>query len=101
VSEYFYGAARKAAPRRKPMMSRPPERRGVSTAGKIVKLLVGQGHGFIRLSDGREIFFHRSDVRDGTSFNDFAVGDVVSFELLEDDVSGARALRVRRKRPQR
>ena len=83
------------------MMSRPPERRGVSTTGKIVKLLVGQGHGFIRLSDGREIFFHRSDVRDGTSFNDFAVGDVVTFELLEDDVSGARALRVRRNRPHR
>lgn len=66
-----------------------------------MKLLFGQGHGFIRLPDDREIFFHRSDVREGTSFNDFVVGDTVAFELLEDAVSGARALRVRRRRSQR
>lgn len=64
--------------------------------GKIVKLMVGQGHGFIRLPDHREIFFHRGDVSEGTSFNEFAIGDRVAFELLEDAVSGARALRVRR-----
>jgi cold shock CspA family protein len=95
VSEYFYGVARRAAPRRKPAVSGPPERRGVSASGMIVRLLVGHGHGFIRLTDDREVFFHRSDVRDGTSFNDFVVGDAVTFELLEDPVSGARALRVR------
>ena len=65
--------------------------------GRIVKLLVGQSHGFIRTTDGREIFFHRSDVREGTSFNDFGVGDAVTFELLEDAVSGARAVRVSRR----
>jgi cold shock CspA family protein len=75
----------------------PPERRGVSKTGKIAKLMIGQGHGFIRLSDNREVFFHRSDVREGTSFNDFVVGDAVTFELLEDAVSGARALRVTRR----
>lgn len=68
------------------------------STGRIVKLFVGQGHGFIRLADDREIFFHRSDVREGTSFNDFVVGDAVTFELLEDAVSGARALRVRHRR---
>jgi hypothetical protein len=36
-------------------------------------------------------------VREGTSFNDFAVNDPVTFELIEDDVSGARALRVTRR----
>src|SRR5262245_48654711 len=97
VTQRFDGAARKAAPRAKPGTSQPPERRGVSTTGRIAKLLVGQGHGFIRLTDHREIFFHRSDVREGTSFNDFAVNDVVTFELLEDAVSGARALRVTRR----
>ena len=45
----------------------------------------------------REVFFHRSDVREGTSFNDFAVGDAVTLEVLEDDVSGARAVRVARR----
>jgi len=31
---------------------------------------------------------------EGTSFNDFAVGDTVGFDLLEDDVSGPRAVQV-------
>jgi cold shock CspA family protein len=97
VTQYFYSATRKTAPVAKPALSRPQERRGVSTTGRIAKLLVGQGHGFIRLSDDREVFFHRSDVREGTSFNDFAVNDSVTFELLEDAVSGARALGVTRR----
>ena len=97
MTPYFYGAARKAVPLAKPAGSRPPERRGVSTTGRIARLLVGQGYGFIRLTDDREVFFHRSDVREGASFNDFAVNDAVTFELLEDAVSGARALRVTRR----
>jgi cold shock CspA family protein len=97
VTQYFYGAARKAASLVKPAPPRPPEQRGVWTTGRIAKLLVGQGHGFIRLTDNREVFFHRSDVREGASFNDFAVNDSVTFELLEDAVSGARALRVTRR----
>jgi cold shock CspA family protein len=65
--------------------------------GRIVKLLIGQSHGFIRIAGGREVFFHRSDLEDGVAFNDFAVGDPVSFELLEDAVSGARALKVKQR----
>jgi cold shock CspA family protein len=68
--------------------------------GRIVTLFVGQGHGFIRLANDREVFFHRSDVRVGTSFNDFAIGDTVKFDLLEDNVSGPRAIKVVR-RPRR
>lgn len=77
---------------------RPPERRGVPRTGRIVTLFVGQGNGFIRLADDREVFFHRSDVREGTSFNGLAVGDTVRFDLLEDDVSGPRAVQVARRR---
>jgi cold shock CspA family protein len=62
-----------------------------------VTLFIGQGHGFIRLANDREVFFHRSDVQEGTSFNDFAVGDTVRFDLLEDNVSGPRAVRVMRR----
>ena len=79
--------------------ARPTERRGAASAGRIVKLLIGQSHGFIRLADSREIYFHRSDLEEGVSFNDFTIGDAVVFELLEDAVSGARALRVKRRRP--
>ena len=62
--------------------------------------MVGQGHGFIRLSNDREVYFHRADLLDGVSFNDLQIGDVVKFALLEDSISGARALGVvRHKRP--
>jgi len=64
-------------------------------------MLVGQSHGFIRLTDKREVYFHRADLQDGTAFNDLRIGDAVKFELLEDAVSGARALSVVRRRSSR
>ncbi len=75
-----------------------PRLQGTPATGRIVKLLVGQGHGFIRLPNEREIYFHRSDLPEGIKFNGFHVGDTVQFELLEDRVSGPRALRVRHER---
>jgi len=99
MGEYTRGVVGKMAPARKPGAARPTENRGTPSSGRIVTLFVGQGHGFIRLSSDRDVFFHRGDVSEGTSFNDFAVGDAVTFELFEDHVSGARALRVERRRP--
>ena len=81
--------------------SRPIDPRGRPESGRIIRILVGQGHGFIRLAGGREVFFHRGDVPEPVAFNDLQVGDPVSFELLEDPVSGARALRVTRPEPRR
>ena len=52
--------------------------------------MIGQGHGFIRLANGQEVFFHRSDVR-----------EAVTFELLDDRISGARAVQVDRRKPRR
>jgi cold shock CspA family protein len=101
VAEQSRGAGRKPAPTRKAAAVRPGEKRGVPATGRIVKLHFGQSHGFIRLADDREIYFHRSDVPDGLSFNELVVGDAVAFELLEDAVSGARALRVKRRRASR
>jgi cold shock CspA family protein len=92
---------RKPVPARKPAPARPPERCGVVTHGRISKLFVGQAYGFIRVTKNREVFFHRSDVHERTSFNEFVVGDAVTFELLEDAVSGARALRVERRQRRR
>lgn len=99
VGGHTRGAVRKVAPARKFTAARPAEHRGTPSSGRIVTLYIGQGHGFIRLGSDREVFFHRSDVCEGTSFNDLAVGDAVTFELFEDHVSGARALRVERRRP--
>jgi hypothetical protein len=75
---------------------RPTTPAGKPAKGLVVRLMVGQGHGYIRLADDREIYFHRADMQEGASFNALNVGDVVRFALLEDAVSGARALRVRR-----
>ena len=75
----------------------PPDLRGTRATGRIAKLFVGQGHGFIRLARDREVFFHRGDLVEGTAFNDLRIGDAVTFELFEDAVSGARALRVGRR----
>jgi cold shock CspA family protein len=95
-ADYFYGVGRRRAPKGpgKPSRNDP---RGTPATGRIAKILIGQAHGFIRLRDDREIFFHRGDLREGTAFNDLQIGDAVAFELLEDSVSGARALRVKRK----
>lgn len=101
MAEHRRAAVGKSAPARKPAVVQPPERRGTPSSGRIVTLFIGQGHGFIRLTNDREVFFHRSDLREGTSFNDFAVGDPVSLELVEDQVSGPRGLRVERRRSRR
>jgi len=79
-------------------MMRPIERRGTPSSGRIVTLMLGQGHGFIRLTSARKVFFHRSDLCEGTSFHDLAIGNRVTFDLLEDAISGPRALRVARVR---
>ena len=71
---------------------------GPVAEGAIVRLLVGQAYGFIALRDGREVFFHRADLKDQTTFNVLQVGDVVAFELIDDRISGARAIHVVRSR---
>jgi len=96
MSGYFYSTARPAVPRRQPVGTRPTELRGIASVGRIVKLFVGQGHGLIRLANNREVYFHRTDIRESTSINELVVGDSVTFELFEDRVSGARALQVKR-----
>jgi cold shock CspA family protein len=94
---YFYGTMRRRPPAAGIGKSGPPDRRGTRATGRISKLFIGQGYGFIRLASAREVFFHRGDLDEHTPFNDLHVGDAVVFELLEDTVSGARALHVARR----
>jgi len=96
-ADYLYGKRPKAAAA-KASKARPTDPRGKVMTGRIVKILVGQGHGFIRLSDKRQVYFHRADLSEGTAFNDLQPGDAVTGEVLEDAISGARAVRVARKR---
>jgi cold shock CspA family protein len=97
--EYFYGAKRnRAAVARVATISGPRHFRGTRTLGRVAKLATGKGFGFIRLTNEREVFFHRADLQEGTLFNDLNVGDTVILELFEDAVSGPRALHVARRR---
>jgi cold shock CspA family protein len=62
-------------------------------AGRIARMLYGQSCGWIRIDDGREVFFHRKDAT-AALFNSLAVKDRVVFELIEDPIAGPRAVRV-------
>jgi hypothetical protein len=63
--------------------------------GRILRLAHGLGQGYIRAAAYRDVYFHRADT-DGI-FNKLSVGDEVTFTLLEDRFSGARAIEVRKK----
>ena len=76
--------------------TRPSVAPGIPDTGRIVRLFVGQGYGFIKRLSDDEVYFHRSDVHEGTSINDLELGDLVAFDRLDDRISGPRALRVRR-----
>ena len=88
-------------PRRSGKLDRPSVPASIPSTGRIARLLVGQAYGFIRVRNGRAIFFHRADLRDATTFNTLQVGDLVAFELVDDQLSGARAIRVAPARPPR
>jgi cold shock CspA family protein len=81
-------------PRRPTRAGRPDEPVGDVATGRITRIFVGQLYGFIRARNRREVFFHRSDMQDVTAFNALQVGDPVTFLLIDDPVSGARAVRV-------
>jgi cold shock CspA family protein len=82
-----------SAPRRWGKIERPKDPAGKPATGRIAHLRLGQGDGFINVKKSR-VYFHRADLRDGTAFNALEIGDAVTFELIEDAVSGARATRV-------
>ena len=62
--------------------------------GRITQLSHGRFCGVIRATDGQNVFFHGRDL-ESTTYNDMAIGGAVSFELIDDRVSGPRAGRVR------
>ena len=76
---------------RKPTGTLGPQ--GRSSTGQVATITRGRGDGFIRETRGELLYFHRSDVVDGT-FNELNIGDAVTFEVIEDAISGHRAARV-------
>jgi CspA family cold shock protein len=60
-----------------------------------IKKQTTRGFGFIAGSDGRELFFHSSEVQ-GVTFDSLSEGQEVSFDR-QADVKGPRARNVRPK----
>ncbi len=54
-----------------------------------------KGFGFITTSDGKDVFFHKSDVKDTGFRNELVQGDRVQFEVKQEQ-KGARAYNIHR-----
>jgi len=61
-------------------------------AGKIKTLVSDRGFGFIvpdgGSADGKDLFFHRSDVMSPTTYEQLQVGQVVNYDLGRDQRRG-------------
>ena len=85
----------KKAIRRLPAGNTRPEVTSRLSSGQVSKIAHGMSHGYIRTKDDRKVYFHRSDTEEDL-FNQLEVGTAVTFGLIEDRLSGARAIQVRR-----
>jgi CspA family cold shock protein len=66
------------------------------TKGSIKRVMKDRGYGFIKVEDGREIFFHMSDLQ-GLDFNGLLKGDLVECEVGKDRYNrGLKAVNFRR-----
>lgn len=64
--------------------------------GQVATLFQDQGYGFITVSDGPEVYFHRNAVLD-SGFEDLSVGDTVELSIsYGDSARGPQATSVRR-----
>lgn len=63
--------------------------------GKIKRLVMDRGFGFIKTATGGEYFFHRTAVVDESGFEGLREGDPVTFEEISSD-KGPRAEAVER-----
>ncbi len=61
--------------------------------GTIKRLVRDRGFGFIRSTEGQEVFFHRTSLQD-LNFDSLREGEKVEFEV-EQGEKGPRATRVR------
>ena len=52
--------------------------------GKVKRLMRERGFGFIAAEDGREIFFHQSELQN-TSFNALKEEDELEFDVAKGD----------------
>lgn len=62
--------------------------------GRVARFVAGEAYGFIETADGRDVYFHRNSVTDG-SFDRLKVGDEVRLTVAEGE-KGPQASMVHR-----
>jgi CspA family cold shock protein len=71
---------------------------GAAQTGRVKKVVQERGFGFITGDDGKEYFFHRSELELGLSFDRLVGGERVTFSV-EPGPKGLRAVRIRAPQP--
>jgi CspA family cold shock protein len=66
--------------------------------GTIKRLILDRGFGFIQTTEGKEIFFHRSELQD-VQFADLREGQEVEFEMSRGRDGRQQAVKVRLTQP--
>ncbi|MHB8573185.1 MAG: cold-shock protein [Candidatus Dormibacteria bacterium] len=61
--------------------------------GTIKKIVHDRGFGFVRTEDGKDVFFHRSDLEGGSNFESLFEGQALEFQL-QNTPKGPRAARI-------
>jgi len=79
-----------------PPVATPPQARRMT--GRIIKVVRSRACGFIRTSDGQDVFFHVSDLGQ-VALDELDERLVVQFDLVADAISGPRATQVQIVRP--
>lgn len=99
IRDAFEAARRQLQEHVRRRRERPHEPSGPSSEGRVGRLIRDLGYGFIETEDGREVYFHRNSVVDG-SFERLEAGAPVHFaeELGE---KGPQATSVRPRHPHR
>jgi CspA family cold shock protein len=69
---------------------------GYMIKGSIKRVMKDRGYGFIKVEDGREIFFHMSALQE-VDFNGLVEGDPVECDVEKDRYNrGFKAVNVKR-----
>ena len=62
--------------------------------GTIRRLIANRGYGFIKVEQGEDLFFHRSDI-EGVEFATLSEGQEVEFEIAQGRDGRKKAVRLR------
>ena len=59
-----------------------------------IKKLMDNGFGFIKIEEGKDLFFHRNEI-EGVEFSSLRAGQEVEFEMGQDSKGRPQAVKVR------